>query len=341
MIATGNGRGYRLDRDAPLYVAGHRGLVGSALWRLLRAEGFTRLLGRASTELDLRDRNAVFEFFDATRPDCVVLAAARVGGILANSTRPVEFLSDNLRIQLNVFDAALRFGTGRVLFCGSSCIYPRLAAQPITEDSLLTGPLEPTNDAYAIAKIAGVVQVQAVRRQYGTRWISVMPTNLYGPGDTFDPDDSHVLPGLLHRMHVAARAGAPEFVVWGTGTPRREFMHVDDAARACLLALERYDQPAPLNIGVGSDISIRELAELIAGVVGYPGRLVFDPGRPDGTPRKLLDVSRLASLGFHPAVSLLDGLRSTYRWYLAQAGEPGPGAVEASPVLSGRHGSVR
>ncbi|HEY9391125.1 MAG TPA: GDP-L-fucose synthase [Mycobacteriales bacterium] len=311
-----------LDRDAPLYVAGHRGLVGSALWRLLSARGFRHLVGRTSAELDLRDRDAVFGFFEATRPDCVVLAAARVGGILANSARPVEFCSDNLRIQLNVLDAALRFRTRRLLFCGSSCIYPRLAAQPIREDALLTGPLEPTNDAYAIAKITGIVQVQAARRQYGARWISVMPTNLYGPGDNFDPCDSHVLPGLLRRMHEAKQAGAPEFVVWGTGTPRREFMHVDDAARACLLALERYDDPAPLNIGVGSDISIRALAELVARVVGYPGRLVFDHTKPDGMPRKLLDVSRLDRLGFRPRVSLEDGVRSTYQWYLTRVGEP-------------------
>ena len=329
MVGTGGGA-VPLDRDAPLYVAGHRGLVGSALWRLLQARGFRRLVGRTSAELDLRDRDTVFGLFDVVRPACVVLAAARVGGILANSTRPVEFCSDNLRIQLNVLDAALRFGTRRLLFCGSSCIYPRLATQPISEGALLTGPLEPTNDAYAIAKIAGIVQVQAARRQYGARWISVMPTNLYGPGDNFDPSNSHVLPGLLRRMHEATVAGAPEFVVWGTGTPRREFMHVDDAARACLLALERYDDPAPLNIGVGSDISIRELAELVARVVGYPGRLVFDHGKPDGMPRKLLDVSRLNRLGFHPGVSLEDGIRSTYQWYLTRVGETdGPVAVSA------------
>lgn len=315
-------------------------MVGSAFWRLLRAEGFTRLLGRTSAELDLRDRDAVFGFFRANQPDCVVLAAATVGGILANSRQPVRFLSDNLLIQVNVLDAALRYGTRRLLFCGSSCIYPRLAPQPITEDALLTGPLEPTNEAYAIAKIAGILHVQAARRQHGVRWISVMPTNLYGPGDTFDPAGAHVLPGLLHRMHQAALAGTPEFVVWGTGTPRREFMHVDDLARACLLALRRYDDPAPLNIGVGTDISIRELAELVARVVGYRGRLVFDHGRPDGTPRKLLDVSRLTALGFQPEVSLQDGVRATYRWYLTRAGEPDRCEVGRSAVMSGPPESV-
>lgn len=310
-----------LDRDTPCYVAGHRGLAGSAIWRRLQASGFSRLVGRTSAELDLRDREATFRFFDIVRPRCVVLAAARVGGILANATRPVEFLSDNLRVQLNVLDAALSVGTPRLLFLGSSCIYPKHAPQPIVEDALLTGALEPTNDAYAIAKIAGIKHVQAVRRQHGLRWISVMPTNLYGPGDNFDPESSHVLPGLLRRLHEAAVAKAPEVVVWGTGTPRREFMHVDDLARACLIALQHYDDPAPLNIGVGEDITIRELAETIARVVGYTGRLVFDPTKPDGTPRKLLDVSRLRALGFRPQVTLEDGIRETYRWYLAHAGE--------------------
>ena len=308
-----------VDRAARTYIAGHRGLVGSALWRHLAGAGFTDLVGRGSAELDLRDRAPVLAFFEAVRPRTVVLAAARVGGIMANATAPVEFLSDNLRIQVNVLDAALATGVERLLLLGSSCIYPKFAAQPIQEDALLTGPLEPTNDAYAIAKIAGVLHVQAARRQYGVRWVSVMPTNLYGPGDSFDPERSHVLPGLLRRFALAAEAGDEEVVVWGTGTPRREFLHVDDLARACLRVLDGYDHPAPLNIGTGTDVSIRELAELIARVVGFRGRITFDPTRPDGTPRKLLDVARLGSLGFTPAIGLEDGIRSTYEWWRASS----------------------
>jgi len=296
--------------------------VGSAVWRHFRAAGFTDLVGRTSAELDLRDRPAVLGFFAAERPRTVVLAAARVGGILANATEPVDFLSDNLRIQVNVLDAALETGVERLLFLGSSCIYPREAPQPIREDALLTGPLEPTNDAYAIAKIAGILQVQAARRQHGVRWVSAMPTNLYGPGDNFDPQRSHVLPGLLRRIAVAAASGAPEVVVWGTGTPRREFLHVDDLARACLLLLDGYDSGEPINVGTGQDVTIRELAETIADVVGFRGRLVFDPSRPDGTPRKLLDVSRIRALGFVPEIGLADGIRSTYDWWLAPARVP-------------------
>jgi GDP-L-fucose synthase len=304
-----------IDRTARTYVAGHGGLVGSAIWRHLAEAGFTDLVGRTSGQLDLRDRPAVSAFFESTRPRTVVLAAARVGGIAANAAEPVDFLSDNLRIQVNVLDAALACGVQRLLFLGSSCIYPRLAPQPIREDSLLTGPLEPTNDAYAIAKIAGVLHVQAARRQYGVHWVSAMPTNLYGPGDSFDPVRSHVLPGLLRRFALAADAGDPEVVVWGTGTPRREFLHVDDLARACLLVLDSYDDPAPINIGTGQDVTIRELAATIASVVDFRGKISFDPSRPDGTPRKLLDVSRLAALGFTPAITLEDGIRATYDWW--------------------------
>jgi GDP-L-fucose synthase len=308
-----------VDRAARTYIAGHRGLVGSALRRHFAAAGFTDLVGRRSDELDLRDRDAVFRYVAAARPATVVLAAARVGGIAANAAEPVDFLSDNLRIQVNVLDAALEHGVERLLFLGSSCIYPRDAAQPIREESLLTGPLEPTNDAYAIAKIAGVLHVQAARRQHGVHWVSAMPTNLYGPSDSFDPERSHVLPGLLRRFALAADAGDPEVVVWGTGTPRREFLHVDDLARACLLILDRYDDPVPINVGTGQDVTVRELASTIASVAGFRGRITFDPSRPDGTPRKLLDVSRLTALGFTPAIPLQDGIRATYDWWRESA----------------------
>jgi GDP-L-fucose synthase len=304
-----------LDRRARTYVAGHRGLVGSAVWRHFSSSGFDNLIGRTSTELDLRDRDATFAFFAETRPATVVMAAAKVGGIMANATYPADFLSDNLRIQLNVFDAALSVGVKRLLFLGSSCIYPKLAPQPIREDSLLTGPLEPTNDAYAIAKIAGVLHVQAMRRQHGVQWISAMPTNLYGPGDNFDLQKSHVLPALIRRFHEAKSVDASSVTLWGTGTPRREFLHVDDLARACELLLECYDDPAPINVGVGEDLTIAELAELVAKIVGYTGRVEFDPSKPDGTPRKLLDVSRLNALGFKPQIGLSDGIASVYDWY--------------------------
>ena len=307
-----------LDKSAPTYIAGHRGLVGAAVWRHFAASGFADLIGRTSSELDLRDRNATFGFFNARRPRIVVVAAAKVGGIMANSTYPADFLSDNLRIQLNVMDAALAVGVERLLFLGSSCIYPKFAPQPISEDSLLTGPLEPTNDAYAIAKIAGVMQVQAARRQYGVSWISAMPTNLYGPGDNFDLQKSHVLPALIRRFHEAKIADAPSVTMWGTGTPRREFLHVDDLARACELLLERYDDPAPINVGVGEDLTIAELAGLVAGIVGYEGERLFDPTKPDGTPRKLLDVRRINELGFTSQIPLEQGIRSTYEWYLDQ-----------------------
>lgn len=297
-----------------IYVAGHRGLVGAAVTRALQARGHA-VLGRSSRELDLRDRQAVEAFFEVERPTHVVLAAAKVGGILANSTAPADFLSDNLRIQVNVMDAAARTGVQRLLFLGSSCIYPKLADQPIREDSLLTGPLEPTNDAYAIAKIAGILQVQALRRQHGVSFISAMPTNLYGPGDNFDLQGSHVMPAMIRKMHEAKAAGAPAVTLWGTGSPRREFLHVDDLASACLFLLEHYDDPQTINVGVGQDLTIKALAELVQRVVGYEGELVWDTSKPDGTPRKLLDVSRLSGLGWKPTVALEDGVRATYAWF--------------------------
>ncbi|KFF58444.1 GDP-fucose synthetase [Cryobacterium sp. MLB-32] len=304
-----------LDRTGTFYVAGHRGLVGSAIWRRLQSEGFTDLVGRSSADLDLKDRDAVFAFFAETKPRYVVLAAAKVGGILANNTFPVDFLSDNLRIQVNVLDAALKHGVERLLFLGSSCIYPRLAPQPIREDSLLTGHLEPTNDAYAIAKIAGILQIQAVRRQYGLPWISAMPTNLYGPGDNFSPAGSHVLPALIRRYDDAATSGASSVTNWGTGTPRREFLHVDDMAEACLHLMEHYDGPEQVNVGTGSDVTIREIAETIARVVGFTGTTEWDTDKPDGTPQKLLDVSKLAQAGWTARIDLEAGLRSTVQWY--------------------------
>jgi GDP-L-fucose synthase len=309
-----------LDPAAPLLVCGHRGMVGSAVWRELAARGFENLHGRSSAEVDLRDRDATFAYLAEVRPRYVVMAAAHVGGILANSTYPAEFLSDNLRIQVNVLDAAREYGVERLLFLGSSCIYPKFAAQPISEDSLLTGPLEPTNDAYAIAKITGVLQVQALRREYGLRYISAMPTNLYGPNDNFAPQSSHVLPALLRRFDEAARAGADSVTIWGTGTPRREFLYVDDLAKACVHLLEHYDDGVPINVGTGTDLSILELAEIVARTVGFAGRIETDPAKPDGTPRKVLDVSRIHQLGWKAETSLVDGIARTYQWYLEHAG---------------------
>jgi GDP-L-fucose synthase len=301
-----------------VYVAGHGGLVGSAINRHLRAQGFSNLIGRRSAELDLRDREAVFDFFAQTKPSYVIDAAAKVGGIQANYLYPAEFLSDNLRIQVNLLDAAHRFDVKRLLFLGTSCIYPKYAAQPITEDALLTGSLEPTNEAYAIAKIAGILHVQALRKQYGCSFISAMPTNLYGPGDNFDPATAHALPALLGRMHEAKLAQSPTFTVWGTGTPRREFLHADDLAAACLTLLESYDGAQPVNVGTGNDITIRDLAVLIAEVVGYQGEIVFDTSKPDGTPRKVLDVSRIESLGWKAQIGLREGITATYEWWLSQ-----------------------
>lgn len=304
-----------LDRDARFYVAGHRGLVGSAVWRKLEQEGFTDLVGRTSSELDLKDRDAVFAFFAEQKPRNVVLAAAKVGGIMANNTYPHDFLSENLQIQVNVMDAAVEHDVERLMFLGSSCIYPKYAEQPIREDALLTGYLEPTNDAYAIAKIAGIMQVQAVRRQYGKHWISAMPTNLYGPGDNFSPTGSHVLPALIRRYDEAARTGAERVENWGTGTPRREFLHVDDMAAAVLHLMEHYDGPDQVNVGTGSDVTIKEIAETIADIVGFEGETVWDTSKPDGTPQKLLDVSKLGDAGWHAQIDLADGLRSTIDWY--------------------------
>lgn len=308
-----------LDRDQVFYVAGHRGLVGSAIWRTLQREGFTNLIGRTSLELDLRERAAVFRFFLENKPKYAILAAAKVGGILANNSYPVDFLSENLQIQLNILDAALEAGTERLLFLGSSCIYPKYAEQPIREIALLTGPLEPTNDAYAIAKIAGIVHVQAVRRQYGKAWISAMPTNLYGPGDNFSPTKSHVLPALIRRYHEAARRGAASVTNWGTGSPRREFLHVDDMASACLHLLENYDGSMQVNIGTGSDVSIKELAELVASATGFAGNTDWDMDKPDGTPQKLLDVSVLARTGWSPKIELEEGIEATVRWFHANS----------------------
>lgn len=304
-----------LDRSSPFYVAGHRGLVGSAIWRNLDAQGFTNIVKRTSSDLDLKDRDAVFAFFAESKPRYVVLAAAKVGGILANNTYPVDFLSDNLRIQVNVLDAAREHGVERLLFLGSSCIYPKFADQPIREDSLLTGHLEPTNDAYAIAKIAGIMHIQAIRRQYGLPWISAMPTNLYGPGDNFSPTGSHVLPALIRRYDEAAKSGAPVVTNWGTGSPRREFLHVDDMAAACLHLLENYDGPSQVNVGTGSDITIRELASIVASAVGYTGEIAWDTTKPDGTPRKLLDVSKLTDAGWSASIGLEDGIRRTVEWF--------------------------
>ncbi|CAB4722677.1 MAG: NAD-dependent epimerase/dehydratase family protein [Actinobacteria bacterium] len=309
-----------LDRESTTYIAGHRGLVGSAIWRKLSSEGFQDLVGKSSSELDLRERGQVFDFFAEAKPRYVVLAAAKVGGILANNDYPVDFLSENLRIQTNVMDAALEFQTERLLFLGSSCIYPKLAAQPIGEDSLLTGHLEPTNDAYAIAKIAGILGVQAVRRQYGRSWISAMPTNLYGPGDNFSPTGSHVLPALIRRYDEAASSGAPTVTNWGTGAPRREFLHVDDMAAACLHLLEHYDGPQQVNVGTGRDTTIKEIAEVIAEVVGFTGETEWDTSKPDGTPQKLLDVSKLREHGWESRIGLREGIESTVAWYREHVG---------------------
>ena len=304
-----------LSPDARVYVAGHRGMVGSAVWRALESAGFTDLIGWSSAEVDLTDRDSAMDAVLSARPDVVVVAAAKVGGIMANATYPVEFLTDNLRIQTNLFEAAHAADVDRLLFLGSSCIYPRMAPQPIPESALLTGPLESTNDAYAIAKIAGIIGVQSYRREYGRRWISAMPTNLYGPGDTFDLETAHVLPALIRRFHEASLAGAPSVTLWGTGSPRREFLHVDDLAAACLRLLDVYDEDEHINVGVGDDVTIAELAALVADVVGYSGEVEWDAARPDGTPRKLLDVSRISALGWEPQIGLAEGIGSTYETY--------------------------
>ncbi|MGK5629107.1 GDP-L-fucose synthase family protein [Streptomyces sp. URMC 123] len=300
-----------LKPGSRIFVAGHRGLVGSAVARRLTADGH-EVVTRGRDELDLRDGARTESFLRAVRPDAVVLAAAKVGGIMANSTYPVQFLEDNLRIQLSVIGGAHAAGVGRLLFLGSSCIYPRLAPQPIREDALLTGPLEPTNEPYALAKIAGIAQVKAYRRQYGAAYVSAMPTNLYGPGDNFDLETSHVLPALVRRFHEAKRDGAPEVVLWGSGAPRREFLHVDDLAAACATLLAAYDGDEPVNVGCGEDLTIRELAEAVRDVVGYRGGIAWDTSKPDGTPRKLLDISRMTALGWRPRIPLRQGIADVY-----------------------------
>ena len=303
--------------EVSVYIAGHNGLVGSAIWRALEAEGVGRLIGWRSAELDLCDRGATFDAINEAKPDVIIDAAAKVGGIMANSTYPVEFLRDNMLIQTNVMDAAHAADTERLLFLGSSCIYPRHATQPIRESSLMTGPLEPTNQAYAMAKIAGIFYIEAHRTQYDRRWISAMPTNLYGPRDNFDLQSSHVLPAFIRRFHEAKVSNAPSVTVWGTGTPRREFLHVDDLAQACLVLLQHYDSPDTINVGLGDDMPIKELAETVASVIGYQGEIEWDSAKPDGMPRKLLDTTRINELGWKPQISLRDGLASTYEWYLA------------------------
>lgn len=305
----------KLDSEARIYVAGHRGLVGSAVVRALRQRGYGNLLLRERRELDLTEQSAVRDFFDRERPGAVILAAARVGGIQANNTRPAEFIRDNLLIQDNVIDAAHRAGVEKFVFLGSSCIYPKLAPQPIKEEYLLTGPLEPTNEWYAVAKIAGLKMCQAYRREYGFNAISLMPTNLYGPGDNFDLQNSHVLPALIRRFHEAKLRGDDRVTVWGTGTPRREFLYVDDLADAVLHLLETYDGEPIVNIGWGEDVTIGELAHLIAGVAGFRGEVRFDAGKPDGAPRKLLDTTRLSGLGWRPKIPLAAGLERTYAWF--------------------------
>jgi GDP-L-fucose synthase len=305
-----------LQPSSRIFVAGHRGLVGGAIVRRLQAQGYTQLLLADRAQLDLRRQSAVDEWFAAQRPEIVILAAAHVGGILANDSYAAEFLHDNLAIQTNVIDAAWRHGARKLTFLGSSCIYPKLAPQPMNEDCLLTGPLEPTNEWYAIAKIAGIKMCQAYRRQYGFDAISLMPTNLYGPGDNFSLQNSHVLPALIRKFHEARESHAPAVTVWGTGTPRREFLYVDDLADAVVFLTERYDGAQWLNVGVGSDISIAELAALVGRVVGYSGALQFDTSKPDGTPRKLLDVGRLKALGWSARTPLEAGIRATYEWYL-------------------------
>jgi len=303
-----------MSGERRVFVAGHRGLVGAAIVRRLARDGVTPLV-RTRAELDLTDEAKVRAFFDAERPTEVYLAAAKVGGILANDTFPADFLRENLLIESSVIDAAFRSGVGKLLFLGSSCIYPRLSPQPIKEEYLLTGALEPTNSAYAIAKIAGLELIRAYRKQHGFRGISLMPTNLYGPGDNFDLKSSHVLPALLRKFVEAKDAGAPSVTIWGTGTPRREFLHVDDLADAAVFLMAKYDAPEPINVGVGEDVSIRELAELVRDVVGYHGELIFDASKPDGTPRKLLDVSRLTALGWRATTPLRTGIEDTLRWY--------------------------
>ncbi|HEY8520454.1 MAG TPA: GDP-L-fucose synthase [Gammaproteobacteria bacterium] len=304
-----------MNERSIVFVAGRNGMVGSAIYRALEQRGFRHLLGPPRSELDLTDQRAVDRFFAEERPEYVFAAAAKVGGILANDSYPAEFIADNLKIQTNLIDSAYRHGVRKLCFLGSSCVYPRLAPQPMREDALLTGPLEPTNQWYAVAKIAGIKMCQAYAKQYGFRAISLMPTNLYGPGDNFDLETSHVLPALIRKFHEAKERGAPSVTIWGSGTPRREFLHVDDLAGAALFLMERYDSPEIINVGVGEDVSIAELAELVRRIVGFEGTLEFDRSKPDGTPRKLLDVSKITALGWRPRIGLEEGIRATYEWY--------------------------
>jgi GDP-L-fucose synthase len=305
-----------MEKHAKIYIAGHRGLVGSAIVRRLRQDGYTNLLTATSRELDLRDQAAVRAFFEKERPDYVFLAAARVGGILANNNFPADFIYQNLMIEANVIESARLAGVEKLLFLGSTCIYPKMAPQPLKEEYLLTAPLEPTNEWYAVAKIAGIKLCQAYQRQYGCKFISVMPTNLYGPGDNFDLESSHVMPALIRKFHEARQQGKPTVTVWGTGKPLREFLHVDDCADACLFLMEHYEGEEIVNVGVGSDLTIAELAGLVKQVVGFEGEIVFDGSKPDGTPRKLVDVSRINALGWRAIIPLKEGIASTYRWFL-------------------------
>jgi GDP-L-fucose synthase len=310
-----------MNKDARIYVAGHRGMVGGAIYRKLEQDGFTNLIAASSKELDLKDTIAVDKFFSSERPEYVFLAAAKVGGILSNNTYPADFLYDNLMIQNNVIEASFRYNVKKLLFLGSSCIYPKFAPQPIREDSLLSGYLEPTNEAYAIAKIAGIKLCQAYYKQHGRFFMSAMPTNMYGYGDNYHPQNSHVLPALLRRFHEAKEADKAEVIIWGTGAPLREFMFADDLGAACVFLMENYDQPEIVNVGTGEEISILDLAHLIAKTVGYKGNIGFDKTKPDGTPRKLMDSTRLHSLGFRHKVTLKDGIRLTYEDFLSKVGQ--------------------
>ena len=305
-----------MEKNSKIYVAGHRGLVGSAIVRKLRQEGFSNLLTATSKELDLREQAATRDFFAQQRPDYVFLAAARVGGILANNRYPADFIYQNLMIEANVIESARLSGVSKLLCLGSTCIYPKMAPQPLKEEYLLTGPLEPTNEWYAVAKIAGIKMCQAYQRQYGSKFISAMPTNLYGPEDNFDLESSHVMPALIRKFHEAKAVNAPTVTVWGSGRPLREFLHVDDCAAACLYLMEQYEDEGIVNIGVGEDVSIADLAGLVGEAVGYQGEIVYDSSKPDGTPRKLVDTSKINGLGWQAGISLQEGIKSTYQWFL-------------------------
>jgi GDP-L-fucose synthase len=311
----------QLKQSSSIYIAGHRGLVGSAIWRELERAGYSNLIGRTHAELDLLDTNAVTNFYTQAKPEFVFVAAAKVGGILANDTRPAQFLYENLQIQNNLIHGAYQAGVKKLLFLGSSCIYPKLAPQPLKEEYLLTGPLEPTNEWYAIAKIAGIKMCQAYRRQYGCDFISAMPTNMYGPNDNYDLQSSHVLPALIRKFHEAKAAGKPEVICWGTGTPLREFLYADDLARACVFLMENYSAEQLINVGYGSDLSIRELAETVQRIIGFTGNIVWDTAKPDGTPKKLMDSSRLFALGWKPQVNLEQGIRLAYADFLKRSGK--------------------